>query len=308
MFEEGPGALDNAQLRLVQVIFRHGARTPLTPEKPFWEGGCHKGQLTLLGQEQTRALGSWLRQRYMDQMHFLEPQLEHAGVLSARTTHFQRTIATLQGVLTGLYPDAAESGITIPAVTAGDGNEIMSGGTHDLPGGKGHPPFVELLDCHHLSQSHSKATPCDYDDHLATAIEAEAVKRMAWAVAPEGDQGKEVLKLGLGHLVNEVVVMPLLRMLQQRFSTWPGYAANIVLELWQGKEEQWVVRALYNGRIMDCHQNSGKGIPLEQFLDQFLLPYQLPMEDHDAYCSVRDPDAEPSNTAQAASGSSVQGI
>lgn len=55
------------------------------------------------------------------------PELQHAGVLSARTTHFQRTIATLQGVLTGLYPNAAEAGIAIPAVTAGDGNEIMYG-------------------------------------------------------------------------------------------------------------------------------------------------------------------------------------
>lgn len=53
--------------------------------------------------------------------------VQHAGVLSARTTHFQRTIATLQGVLTGLYPNAADDGISIPAITAGDGNEIMYG-------------------------------------------------------------------------------------------------------------------------------------------------------------------------------------
>ena len=47
--------------------------------------------------------------------------------MGARTTHFQRTIGTLQGVLSGLCPEAADSGVSVPAVTAGDGNEIMYG-------------------------------------------------------------------------------------------------------------------------------------------------------------------------------------
>ena len=29
-------------------------------------GGCHKGELTLVGQRQAHALGVWLRQRYLD--------------------------------------------------------------------------------------------------------------------------------------------------------------------------------------------------------------------------------------------------
>lgn len=39
-------------------------------------GGCHKGQLTLLGQEQARALGSWLRHRYATHLQLLEPELK----------------------------------------------------------------------------------------------------------------------------------------------------------------------------------------------------------------------------------------
>ena len=42
--------------------------------------------------------------------------------MTGRTTNFQRTIGTLQGVLTGLYPDARES---IPVTTAADLDEVL---------------------------------------------------------------------------------------------------------------------------------------------------------------------------------------
>lgn len=44
------------------------------------------------------------------------------GAVTGRTTNFSRTIATLQGVLTGLYPQASEP---IPVATASDVDEIM---------------------------------------------------------------------------------------------------------------------------------------------------------------------------------------
>ena len=44
------------------------------------------------------------------------------GAVTGRTTNFSRTIATLQGVLTGLYPQASEP---IPVATASDIDEIM---------------------------------------------------------------------------------------------------------------------------------------------------------------------------------------
>lgn len=46
---------------------------------------------------------------------------EQAGAVLGRTTNFRRTVSTLEGVVTGLYPDAAE----VPTHTAGDLDEIM---------------------------------------------------------------------------------------------------------------------------------------------------------------------------------------
>ena len=45
-----------------------------------------------------------------------------ADAVTGRTTNFQRTIGTLQGVLTGLYPDTREA---IPVTTAADLDEVL---------------------------------------------------------------------------------------------------------------------------------------------------------------------------------------
>lgn len=37
-------------------------------------GGCHKGELTKLGQQQAREVGNWLRDRYIHQLGFLPSQ------------------------------------------------------------------------------------------------------------------------------------------------------------------------------------------------------------------------------------------
>ncbi|GIL80604.1 hypothetical protein Vretifemale_9781 [Volvox reticuliferus] len=135
----------HAKLLLVQVVFRHGARTPLSSRSEMWrgqkwdvcgeayqaaavrlfstagvenpvsrhdqrqravvlDGGCRKGELTLLGQSQALDLGRWLRRSYVTSEGFL-PHTYQDGVVEAHTTNFSRTIATLRGVLTGLYPD-----------------------------------------------------------------------------------------------------------------------------------------------------------------------------------------------------------
>ena len=39
-------------------------------------GGCHKGELTKLGQQQARDVGEWLRQRYVQDLSFLPAQYE----------------------------------------------------------------------------------------------------------------------------------------------------------------------------------------------------------------------------------------
>ena len=61
------------------------------------------------------------------------------GAVSGRTTNFSRTIATLQGVLTGLYPDASKP---IPVATASDIDEIM---------------FANVLSCERLADVMKRA-------------------------------------------------------------------------------------------------------------------------------------------------------
>ena len=39
-------------------------------------GGCTKGELTRPGQLQSRDLGQWLRQRYVQKMAFLSPEYQ----------------------------------------------------------------------------------------------------------------------------------------------------------------------------------------------------------------------------------------
>eukprot|EP00775_Hariotina_reticulata_P008608 gene8608-8789_t len=139
---QAPVKLDrkNAQLRLVQVVFRHGARTPLTDDAFLWQGqdwnmstilsgGAAKGELTIVGQLQALELGYWLRQQYIDSLGFL-PASYKPGVLAARTTNFSRTRATLAGVLTGLYPGHPEP---IPVTTSSDLDEIMYADTKRCP-------------------------------------------------------------------------------------------------------------------------------------------------------------------------------
>lgn len=61
-----------------------------------FEGGCHKGQLTLIGQQQALDLGRWLRWRYAMVHRLLPVDGFEATTVMARTTNYQRTIATLQ--------------------------------------------------------------------------------------------------------------------------------------------------------------------------------------------------------------------
>ena len=49
-------------------------------------GGCSMGELTLAGQQQARDLGGWLRQRYVQQLGFLPPQLQASCLPTAGFT------------------------------------------------------------------------------------------------------------------------------------------------------------------------------------------------------------------------------
>ncbi len=132
------------RLRLVHatMMIRHGARTPLhklddiawdcsssrvlhaleyggmTPHALFdikpilfasdLAGTCYPGQLTRLGFDQHVRLGGMLRTRYVDQLGLL-PSSYSPGSLYVRSSQYDRTIASAQALLAGLYPSRSET-------------------------------------------------------------------------------------------------------------------------------------------------------------------------------------------------------
>ncbi|KAJ3426301.1 lysophosphatidic acid phosphatase type [Anaeramoeba flamelloides] len=128
------------ELRFVQVIHRHGDRTPLhrlTKEavwkcqakiyyapsqsgdnprslsrvyrkeylgnREYFYGNCGKGQLTTIGSEQLRSVGELLRTKYVDQLQFLPDHFDNDLIL-IKSTDIDRTKQSVQSLMLGLYP------------------------------------------------------------------------------------------------------------------------------------------------------------------------------------------------------------
>lgn len=72
------------------------------------------GHLTDVGFQMALDLGSQLRQRYIEQHKLLPQHRLDLQLLHVESTAVQRTVATLRGVLNGLYPHA--SGVVPVAV------------------------------------------------------------------------------------------------------------------------------------------------------------------------------------------------
>ncbi|KAL6447438.1 hypothetical protein ACFW04_001558 [Cataglyphis niger] len=94
-------------LELVQVVMRHGERTPLFketyPKDPYNESTYEPwgiGQLTNQGKLTEYRIGTMLRQRYN---HFLE-SIYHPRDIYAVSSDTDRTKMSLQLMLAGLYP------------------------------------------------------------------------------------------------------------------------------------------------------------------------------------------------------------
>ncbi|KAK4872173.1 hypothetical protein RN001_016297 [Aquatica leii] len=89
-------------LKLVQVLFRHGDRTPTEtyPNDPYqhWPEGW--GTLTKLGKQQMYQLGQLLRKTYKD---FLSEDY-FSETVYVRSTEADRCIMSAQTLLAGLYP------------------------------------------------------------------------------------------------------------------------------------------------------------------------------------------------------------
>lgn len=103
-------AVARAELRLVNVVFRHGDRTPdkgneMYPNDPHLDSDFYPmglGQLTNIGKKREFDLGGYLRRNYGT---FLG-EVYTPSILSALSSDYDRTKASLQLVLAALFPPA----------------------------------------------------------------------------------------------------------------------------------------------------------------------------------------------------------
>lgn len=92
------------KLIFASEIIRHGDRTPQTilPTAPYdWPEGL--GELTAIGMQQEFKLGEAFRKFYITQEKLL-PNNYDPKTIHIRSSDFNRTIASAQSVLLGLYP------------------------------------------------------------------------------------------------------------------------------------------------------------------------------------------------------------
>lgn len=98
---------DEKRLIMVNAIFRHGARAPLSfyPNDPYqekyWVGGA--GQLTQKGMNIEYQLGKFYKERYAKNTEFISKQYRHKEV-KIYSSDKDRCIQSALAVLAGLYP------------------------------------------------------------------------------------------------------------------------------------------------------------------------------------------------------------
>ncbi|KAK3925694.1 Lysosomal acid phosphatase [Frankliniella fusca] len=96
---------EESELVMVNVLFRHGDRTPVNPypfdpyrNASYWTTGW--GQLTTVGMQQHYELGLWLRKRYIS---LLKNDYSKAD-LYIQSTDVDRTLMSAESNLAGLFP------------------------------------------------------------------------------------------------------------------------------------------------------------------------------------------------------------
>ncbi|GAB4816592.1 hypothetical protein N2152v2_003638 [Parachlorella kessleri] len=229
----------------LQIVTESGQPQPYNKEDAAqvavrYPGGCSKGELTIPGKQQALDLGQWLRWRYMKEAGFLPRE----GLIDARTTNFARTIATLQGVLTGLYPAAQQpfrvvtteaidevlyanvdacqrlKALMYTASRADKGTSSSQPGPPEVerakavvrevlglgPGEKVN--FPDLYDAITTAVTHHKPLPAALQDpRLQQVVEQQALRRLLSVLAPHAESGsrQEVLRLSLGRLMHFMI-------------------------------------------------------------------------------------------------------
>jgi hypothetical protein len=89
---EGEALAPNELYRLTPIL------------KDELKGTCGMGRLTKEGYKQHLRLGEMLRHRYVESSHFLAETFDQSCPIYVRSTDYARTIASVQALLTGLYP------------------------------------------------------------------------------------------------------------------------------------------------------------------------------------------------------------
>jgi lysophosphatidic acid phosphatase type 6 len=314
-------AADAERLLLVQVVFRHGARTPLG--KKYWphllgeagawdvcgaappfplapldvreEGGgprprnahdaeqvaarlpggaCHRGELTREGYAQARALGEWLRRRYVDGARFLPDVYDPSdGAVGARSTNYARTLATIAGVWTGLYPELAAAAAGAPplrvAVTEqmdeilyGDASACAALGARvrQLAAARSAAPpdaaaealseqvrpalavphgervnFLDLHDALTTLRTHGKPLPAALTrPEVLRGVELEATKHFLTFLAPPRETGQQEAVLRLG--MGRLLLLLLQRMEAAALGGGAGQQPQKKLYLYSGHD------------------------------------------------------------------------
>ena len=101
------GATGQPELLFVQLLHRHGDRTPIHayPPSHLWDDyPLPPGSLTSIGWAQHNAVGRALQQRYMRDEPLLSPYQYRPHSLVVRSTEVERCIQSVTALLSALYP------------------------------------------------------------------------------------------------------------------------------------------------------------------------------------------------------------
>ena len=96
----------NTELKLVQILFRHGDRAAVSsyPNDIYNESIWYKyggfGQLTQTGMNQHHDFGTYLRNRYLGVLD----TIFNRNKVFIRSTDYDRTLMSAYSLLSGLYP------------------------------------------------------------------------------------------------------------------------------------------------------------------------------------------------------------